>query len=89
MDDKKDPEIRNILNPRVLFVVFEQQDGDWIVKLPHAYGKDRHWSAPISEALSLQFQPVPLTNLKGDQTVGVICYPLTEIEKDGKDKIQR
>lgn len=75
----------DIADPKVLFVTFENQGGDWVVKIPHAYGKDHHYIAPISEKLSLQFQPATLiAEVHGEENVkvnGVVCYPLTEIEK--------
>lgn len=76
----------DIADPKVLFVTFEKlKDGEWYVKIPHAYGKDQHYIAPVSEKLSLQFQPAPLiAEVNGEEHVkvnGVICYPLTEIEK--------
>jgi hypothetical protein len=76
-----------ISNPQVLFVLFEDQGGDWVVKIPHAYGEDKHFIAPIEEALSLQFHAVKMMNpLTAEKIIGVACIPLKEVdEKDSKE----
>jgi hypothetical protein len=67
----------------VLFVRFENQGGDWVIKIPNAYKDGSDFVAPIDEDLSLQFQPVMLSSLLGhDSRPGIACFPLQFHEED-------
>jgi hypothetical protein len=75
-----------IANPHVLFLEFENQGGDWAIKILHAYGENKHYSAPLDENLSLQFQPVEMFNPRTAQTItGVGCLPLQKTLKEDND----
>jgi hypothetical protein len=69
--------IPEIVDPQILFVKFENQGGDWIIKIPNAYKDGSEFLAPIDENLSLQFQPVMLNSFLGhDPRPGIACIPL-------------
>ena len=73
----------DIVDPKVLFVKFENQGGDWVVTIPNAYKDGSDFSAPIDESLSLQFQPVMLSSLLGhDSRPGIVCIPLNFTEDE-------
>lgn len=75
---------KQIAHPRVLFVHFENQGGDWALVIPHAFGKNKHYRSAITEDLLLEFMPVAMTNiLKGEVVTGVGCVPL--IKEKGED----
>lgn len=74
----------NIFNPRVLFVRFENQGGDWVVRIPKAHKDGSDFVVPIEEELSLQFQPVALSSLIQESVIGVGCIPLRfEADEEG------
>lgn len=79
----------SILDPLVLYVKFENQGGDWSVRIPNAYGDGFDFIAPISEELSLQFQPIKLTHYLTTKIVaGVGCIPLVIEPLEESENVQ-
>jgi hypothetical protein len=78
---------KQIGHPRVLSVTFKKQKGKWMLRIPHAYGENDHFTAPVSNNLVLQFQPTRMNNLlSGDSVVGVACLPLVFMTDEDKLK---